>query len=216
MKRRIICYDAGFVNLGYMVAELPKQVGSKPMPIDFGVSHAPLPPKKKRNRKKGVTEWSVERIIKQVDAVRRLHMKYSPVGYFIELPHSGAKSALAAKGMAYATSYLITALHLLCTRNVHIRFFLPKSVKKCVTGDISASKLDVARAVLAYWPEIEHWPDFKVITKKKTVKGSTIIIEDKAASHDATDAGAVCIAATRSPDYAELWETNDRESEIDF
>lgn len=207
MVRNIICFDAGFQHLGYMVAQLPDEPGSKPVPVTLGVSDAVLPPKAKRDRKKTVTEYNVERITKQVDFVRRLHYAYNPVAYFAELPHSGAKSALAIKGMAFATAYLVTTIHLLCEPGVLKRFFLPSTIKKCLCGKSrDVSKLDIARAVIAYWPEIDDWPGFKVITKKKTKKGKKVVEEDKAAAHDATDAGAVCITATCSPDYKQLWE----------
>lgn len=216
MDRYIVCYDAGFVHLGYMVAKLPDDPDDKPIPIDFGISAAELPPKHKRDKKKSATMSNIERILKQVDTVRILHNRYNPVAYFIEMPHSGAKSAAAAKGMAYAIAYLAAALHLLCGRHVVKRFFLPKAVKKCVTGSNKASKLDIARAVLAFWPEIDEWPGFKVITKKIVRDGETFHEEDKAASHDATDAGAVCITATRTDAYKRLWENDDGEHELDF
>jgi hypothetical protein len=77
--------------------------------------------------------------------------------------------------------------------------------------------LEVARAVIAYWPEINDWPGFKVITKKRTKKGAKTVEEDKAAAHDATDAGAVCITAVCSPDYKQLWECDNGSGyELDF
>lgn len=214
--RRIICFDAGFQHLGYMVAQLPDDPKEKPVPITLGVSDATLPPKAKRDRKKTVTEYTVERIIKQVDFVHQLHRQHEPVAYFVELPTSGAKSALAIKGMAIATSYLVTAIHLLSAPGVAKGFFLPSAVKKCVTGESDATKLDIARAVISYWPEIGHWPGFKVIKKKKTKKGKKLVLEDKAAAHDATDAGAVCITATCSDTYKGLWEQDGGEYELDF
>lgn len=208
MSKNIICYDAGFQHLGYMVAQLPDEVGGKPTPVTLGVSDAVLPPKKLR-RGKTVTLLSVERITKQVDFVRRLHHAYDPIAYFVELPTGGAKNAVAIKGMAFALSYLVTAIHILSNPGVVKRFFLPSAIKKCLCGCNDASKLDVAREVVKYWPEVGDWPGFKVITKKKTKKGKKVVEEDKAAAHDATDAGAVCITAVCSPDYKELWECDD-------
>lgn len=208
MGRNIICYDAGFQHLGYMAAQLPDAPGGKPVPVTLGVSDAVLPPKQLR-RGKTVTLMSVERILKQVDFVRKLHYAYNPVAYFVELPTGGAKNAVAIKGMAFATAYLVTTLHLVSEPNVLKRFFLPSTVKKCLCGRNDASKLDIARAVIAFWPEIDDWPGFKVITKKKTKKGKKVVEEDKAAAHDATDAGAVCITATCTDDYLKLWEHDD-------
>lgn len=216
--RNIICFDAGFQHLGYMVAQLPEEVGGKPVPVTLGVSDAVLPPKKKRDRKKTVTAYTVERIEQQVDFVRQLHYAYDPVAYFAELPHSGAKSALAIKGMAIATAYLVTTIHLLSRPDVLRRFFLPSAIKKCLCGHNDASKLEIARAVIAYWPEVGDWPGFKVIKKKKTKgKKGVVVEEDKAAAHDATDAGAVCITAVQSPEYKLLWEQEfESGQDIDF
>ena len=203
----IICYDAGFVHLGYVVAELPESPDLKPRLIHLGTSHAELPKKSERAlRNKSVTYKNVHRILKQVDAVKRLHRQYKPVGYFIEMPHGGAKGALAIRGMSFATAYLATAIHLLAPK-VCCTIFLPNQVKKVVTGDRNASKLDIARAVMAYWPEIgaADWPGFKVIAKKKVKKGKKIVVEDKAIAHDATDAGAVCITATKHDSYMSLF-----------
>jgi hypothetical protein len=111
--RNIICYDAGFQHLGYMVAQLPETVGGKPVPVTLGVSDAVLPPKAHRKRGKTVTESNVERILKQVDFARQLHHAYNPVAYFVELPTGGAKNAVAIKGMAFATAYLVTVIHML-------------------------------------------------------------------------------------------------------
>lgn len=208
MPRHIICYDAGFRNLGYMVAQLPEVMSDKPIPITLGISSAELPPKRSR-RGRTVTSMNVECIIKQVDFMRRLHHAYDPVGYFIELPTGGAKSASAIKGMAFATAYLVSTLHIISNPDVVQRFFLPSAIKKCLCGTNKASKLDIARAVVAYWPEIDDWPGFKVITKKRKLKGRQYEEEDKAAAHDATDAGAVCITATCTDDYKELWGHDD-------
>ena len=203
----IICYDAGFVHLGYMVARLPTSADLKPIPIDLGMSAAELPTKKAMIlalATKSVTDKNIRRILLQVDTVKRLHKQYKPVGYFIEMPHGGAKGALAIRGMSFATAYLATALYLLAPR-VARTVFLPNQVKAAVTGNRNASKLDIARAVIEYWPEINDWPGFKVIEKRKIRKGEKIVEQDKAIAHDATDAGAVCITATRHDSYMRLF-----------
>lgn len=198
----IICFDAGFTNLGYMVARLPKYPGPKPTPVDFGVSSAPLPKKGERARR--VTDQNILRINKQVDTVRRLHKKYKPVAYFAEMPHGGAKGAPAIRGMAYSVAYLSAAIRLLALRKPFI-VFLPGDVKKAVTGKRNADKLAVAQAVLDYWPEIQCWPGFKIITVKECKDGEPVVAQRKALAHDATDAGAVCITATQHESYLRLF-----------
>jgi len=121
--------------------------------------------------------------------------------------------------MSFATAYLATALHLIAPK-VCCTIFLPSQVKKAVTGDPNASKLDIARAVIKYWPEIgaDDWPGFKVIAKRKVKKGKKIVEQDKAIAHDATDAGAVCITATRHDSYMSLFygEGNQCLSDLDL
>lgn len=207
----IICYDAGFVHLGYMVAELPESPDERPRPIHLGVSAAEIPTRKEERRlfkRLTVTQQNIRRILTQVNTVKRLHRKYKPVGYFIEMPHGGAKGALAIRGMSFATAYLATSIHLLAPKAC-CTVFLPNQVKKAVTGDRNASKLDIARAVIDYWPEIGEWPGFKVIAKRKTKKGKKVVEQDKAIAHDATDAGAVCITAMRHDSYLELFYGKD-------
>lgn len=214
----IICYDAGFVHLGYMVAELPATPAGKPRPIDLGTATAD-PPKKSEHalRQKSVTEKNIHRILMQVDVVEQLHEKYEPIGYFIEMPHGGAKGALAIRGMSFATAYLATAIHLLAPGTC-CKIFLPNQVKKIVTGDRNASKLDIAKVVTKFWPSIKHWPGFKVIEKRKTKQGKKVVVKDKAIAHDATDAGAVCIAAMTHESYLSLFygEGNTCRSELDL
>ena len=205
MMRTMVCYDAGFVHLGIMVAQLPEIVGEMPVPIYIAVSEAALPKRLELELKsKSVTFRNVHRILKQVDVVKAIQRKYKPVAYFVELPHGGAKGALAIRGMAFSTAFLVTAIHLLAPKAL-FHCFSPFEVKKAVTGDGKADKLDVAQKVVDTWPEIAVWPGFKIVTVTKKKKGKKFTVQKKGLSHDATDAGAVCITATQHPSYGELF-----------
>jgi len=203
--RTMVCYDAGFVHLGIMVAKLPEIVGEMPEPIHISVSEAALPNKLEFElRSKSVTFRNIHRILKQVDVVEKIHHRFKPVAYYVEMPHGGAKGALAIRGMSFATAYLATAIHLLAPR-VLFHCFSPFEVKKAVTGDGKADKLVVAQRVIDTWPAISNWPGFKIVTVIKRKKGAKLEVQKKALAHDATDAGAVCITATQHPTYSGLF-----------
>jgi Holliday junction resolvasome RuvABC endonuclease subunit len=143
-----------------------------------------------------------------VDFLKKTHALYHPAAYFLELPHSGAKSAAAIKGMAFATAYLVAALRLLTDGHVPIVFFLPYAIKKYVAGNTKASKLEVAQAVIDFWPEVAEWPGYAVVQVVKKRGNERLVVQDKALSHDATDAGAVCITAMTTSEYGAFWETD--------
>ena len=216
--RTIVCYDAGFVHLGIMVARLPEIVGEMPEPIHIAVTESALPKKMEFElRSKSVTFRNVHRILKQVRIVEEIHRRFKPVAYYVEMPHGGAKGALAIRGMSFATAYLTTAIYLLAPR-VLFHCFSPSEVKKAVTGDSRADKLDVAQKVIDTWPEIATWPGFKIVTVTKQQKGKRLKVQKKALAHDATDAGAVCITATQHSSYDELFLSGRQtcQSELDL
>ena len=192
----IVGLDAGLANLGIAVAELPRTLREKPKLIYIGTSTAPpAPTKQERRQGESVTLRSVARIQCQVHAIAKIHSKYDPVAYWVEMPVGGAKSAAAARGMAFSISYIATALYLLAWEK-EVHYFSPQAVKKATIGRHIGSKLEVARKVFEFWPEITDWPGFKIVQKKGK--------EDRALGHDSTDAGAVIITATKTELYRSL------------
>lgn len=192
-RPKIIGFDAGFVNIGYMVAELPAKYGEKPKPIELGVFSAP-PPSKKQRKRQGlpVALQNVMRIRKQAESILELCQEHKPVATFVEYPHGGAKSAIAARSMGAATALMAAALDIALPARPSV-VFTPSDIKELVTGGFKASKEQVAQAVMDYWPEIQEWPGFKLSDEGKKVK------------RDATDAGAVVIAATSHDVYKSLF-----------
>jgi len=169
----VICLDAGFVNLGWVVAEVSKR--SEPKIVDCGVSTAQtLSPKERKRRGLASAHNNIARIEKQVDHLVKIHNAYEPVAYFIEVPHGGAKGALAIRAMAYATALLVGALKVLAP-NIPVVYMLPSEIKEQVGGSTTASKETLANAVRNQWPDTD-W----------NAAG--------ARSDNMTDAGAVCLA----------------------
>jgi len=169
----IICLDAGFVNLGWVVAEVSKR--SEPKIVDCGVSVAKnLSPKERRRRGLTVAHQNIARIEVQVEHLLRLHKKYKPRAYFIEVPHGGAKGAIAIRSMAYASALLVATLKVIAD-DIPVIYMLPSEVKDLVGGTTNSSKEALASAIRTFWPDVD-W----------SAAG--------AKSDNITDAGAVCLA----------------------
>lgn len=169
----VICYDAGFVNLGWVVAAVSKR--SEPIIVDCGVSVAKnLSPKERKRRGLSVAHQNIARMEKQVEHMALLHKQHAPSAYFIEVPHGGAKGAIAIRSMAYATAMLVATLKVLANY-IPVIYMLPSEVKDLVGGATNASKELLASKVKEFWPDTD-WNAFG------------------ARSDNATDAGAVCLA----------------------
>jgi Holliday junction resolvasome RuvABC endonuclease subunit len=170
----VICLDAGFLNLGWVVAEVKKR--GEPKIVDCGVSSAPpLSAKERKRRGLSAAHNNIARIEKQVDHLIKLHAGYTPRAYFVEVPHGGAKGAMAIRAMAYATATIVATLRAL-TVGTPVTYILPSEVKELVGGKTTASKAELASAVRNFWPDVD-W-DAPGKTKKDNM----------------TDAGAVCLA----------------------
>ena len=179
----IVCLDAGFVNLGWVVAKVGKR--SEPDVIDCGVSQAPtLSAKERKRRGLSAAHNNIARIEKQVDHLIKLDETYSPVAYFVEVPHGGAKGALAIRAMAYATTLIVATLRTL-DRDKPVTYILPSEVKELVGGSTTSSKEELASAVRTFWPKID-WSSAG------------------AKSDNMTDAGAVCLAMRFHQTYKAL------------
>jgi len=169
----VICLDAGFLNLGWVVAEVAKR--AEPKVVDCGVSTAPtLSPKERKRRGLSAAHNNIARIEKQVDHLLWLDGTYRPIAYFVEVPHGGAKGALAIRAMAYATALISATLRAL-DKDKPVTYILPSEVKELVGGHTTAAKEILANAVRSAWPDI----DWKSAGSK---------------SDNMTDAGAVCLA----------------------
>lgn len=179
----VVCLDAGFVHLGWVVAAVRKR--SEPKIVDCGVSTAPnLSPKERKRRGLAVAHQNIARMEKQVEHLVNLAKSHKPAAYFIEVPHGGAKGAIAIRSMAYATALIVATLKTLgmTTRDVPVVYMLPSEVKDLVGGSTTASKADLANEVQNMWPDTD-WESAG------------------AKSDNMTDAGAVCMAMRYHPTY---------------
>jgi Holliday junction resolvasome RuvABC endonuclease subunit len=94
--------------------------------------------------------------------------------------------------MGYATAIVAAALEAVAPDTPMV-VFIPSDTKEAVAGKTSASKEEVARKVMDYWPDVGKWPGFKLSGDGKK-KGD-----------DATDAGAALIAGTKHDVYKALF-----------
>lgn len=182
----IVCLDAGFVNLGWVVAEVSKR--SEPKIVDCGVSSAPtLSDKERKRRGLSAAHQNIARMETQVEHLVSLYKKYNPAAYFIEVPHGGAKGAIAIRSMAYATALIVATLKTLglTARDAVVVYMLPSEIKDLVGGKTTASKETLASAVRTFWPDVD-W-------NKAGAK-----------SDNMTDAGAVCLAMRYHQTYKAL------------
>lgn len=179
----IVCLDAGFVNLGWVVAEVTKR--SEPKIVDCGVSVAPpLSPKERKRRGLSAAHQNIARIEKQVKHLIKLDELYDPMAFFTEVPHGGAKGAIAIRAMAYATALIVATLTAL-KKDVPAVYMLPSEVKELVGGKTNASKEVLASEVQNFWPDTD-WESAG------------------AKSDNMTDAGAVCLAMRFHQTYKAL------------
>lgn len=179
----VICFDAGFVNLGWVVAGIHKR--SEPDIVDCGVfTSRVLSPKERRRRGLTKAHQNIARIEEQAHFIDVLHDKWQPSAYFIEVPHGGAKGAIAIRSMAYAKATIVTALKLKAA-GCAVVYMLPTEVKDLVAGKPSASKEFVEAEVRNFWPNVD-WGKFG------------------AKSNNMIDAAAVCMAARKHQTFRAL------------
>jgi len=144
----------------------------------------PLSAKERKRRGLSAAHNNIARIEKQVDHLLWLDGEYSPIAYFVEVPHGGAKGAIAIRSMAYATCLIVTTLRVLA-KDVPATYMLPSEIKDLVAGSTTASKEELASAVRSFWPKID-WHSAG------------------AKSDNMTDAGAVCLAMRFHQTYKAL------------
>ena len=120
------------------------------------------------------TERSAERESVATDDFRRISFignwlreasdTYRPDVVVLELPMSGARGAMAIKGMAYATAISVTVVqsYFKCKT---LQLISPYDSKRWCTLKVKAEKEEMIRAVSSIFPDIT-WPNLK---KKKAI-----------------------------------------------
>lgn len=106
---------------------------------------------------------------------------YRPNVVAVELPHSGGQSAMAIKGMAFASGLAVatlTAINRSFQSPYAVQYYVPHQTKVACTGDRNAEKEAMIVAAAEVWPNIE-WPKIKL--KKRNWE---INIEESAAIAD--------------------------------
>lgn len=149
----VMGYDAGFTLPGIAIVTFPDQTFrlSEAVVTDFQTIHT------ERAVKTTVAGDDVRRIVLVVDLLKAVIEKHKPDVIVAELPLSGARSALAIKGMGFSTAMAVSTFRLLKQNVLYIN---PYENKRASTGNSHAEKDEVIRAVSKIWPEID-WPKMK-------------------------------------------------------
>jgi Holliday junction resolvasome RuvABC endonuclease subunit len=97
--------------------------------------------------------------------IRANVLQFRPRRVVVELPVSGAKSAMALKCMAMASSYTVAVLHMMeDVIGSPAILYSPYDTKKVCTGDAHADKSLMIEAAKRTWPDVQ-FPMKKTRTK---------------------------------------------------
>lgn len=106
------------------------------------------------------------RIGESCDWMRSKVLEYQPDLVVVEMPLSGAKSALAIKGMAMAAGYTVALLTLMkADLQFNVVYYSPYDTKRVCTGNYHAEKEEMIKV------SQETWPDLKFPVKKTRKNG---------------------------------------------
>jgi Holliday junction resolvasome RuvABC endonuclease subunit len=109
-----------------------------------------------------VTADDTRRIKESCLWLQELITRFKPKLVVVELPLSGAKSSLAAKGMSFATGYTVGLLTLLQEPlGFKIVYYTPYDTKKVCCGHRHAEKDQMIKAAAHAFPHVV-WPQKRV------------------------------------------------------
>lgn len=87
--------------------------------------------------------------------MRSLVLQHCPDLVVVEMPLSGAKSALAIKGMAMAAGYTVALLTLMqADLQFKVLYYSPYDTKRICTGNHHAEKEEMVKAAMDAWPDV--------------------------------------------------------------
>jgi Holliday junction resolvasome RuvABC endonuclease subunit len=109
--------------------------------------------KSDKNTKVAVDD--ARRIAESCEWMRTKVLEHEPDLVVVEMPISGAKSALAIKGMAMAAGYTIALLTLMkATLQFKVVYYSPYDTKRICTGNHHAEKEEMIKAAADVWPDV--------------------------------------------------------------
>jgi NADH:ubiquinone oxidoreductase subunit C len=109
--------------------------------------------KSDKNTKVAVDD--ARRITESCEWMRTKVLEHEPDLVVVEMPISGAKSALAIKGMAMAAGYTIALLTLMkVTLQFKVVYYSPYDTKRICTGNHHAEKEEMIKAAADVWPDV--------------------------------------------------------------
>jgi Holliday junction resolvasome RuvABC endonuclease subunit len=149
--------DAGFLRPGLVIVDIDESTLDLETSTVLEVMTIETERMDKKSRKLqdvSVAEDDASRIKKIVVGIEDIVTRHRPKLAIVELPISGAKSSVAAKGMAFASATFVSTLYCLKVDTVLIS---PYDNKIGSTGNVKAEKEEVIAAVVSIWPDIS-WP----------------------------------------------------------
>lgn len=191
-KDCIVGIDAGFTNIGVVIAGLPSRPDELPELWEAYVLSVKRTPVKILKRDEiPVTLEHTRRIEGQLKNLRCTLVRDDIYirGLFAELPVGGGQSAASVRGMAFGTSILVSFVHAYLPE-VPYRYFSPYDLKEALTGHTKAAKGAVTERVHALFPDMT-WP----------VKSSVGL---KVTTFDAEDAAAALVTGQQTQLYKSL------------
>lgn len=143
---KVLCIDPSFNNTGYTVFSLnPDDSFSL---VDNGIIKTEKSDKKLKIRSADDTVRRIQFIIRELLGLIKTHDVKALIA---ELPHGGAKSASAAKGMAIAQAICATLAEF---TGLPAEWVTPTEVKVALTGNKVASKEDCMGAADELYPKL--------------------------------------------------------------
>jgi Holliday junction resolvasome RuvABC endonuclease subunit len=96
------------------------------------------------------------RISESCDWMRTKVLEHQPDVVVVEMPLSGAKSALAIKGMAMAAGYTVALLTLMkADLQFKVLYYSPYDTKRICTGNHHAEKEEMIKVAQETWPDVK-------------------------------------------------------------
>ncbi len=146
-KRYLYGFDPAYTSFGIVIYDED---------LD-DIVHAVTIKTAKQSKKRGiyVADDDTRRLLQITDDITQIFGKYPPRRIYSETPSGGARSASAAKGLAFAKALVAIIARL---KHINVVWVSAADAKKSATGDENASKAKVREAMRKRFPDTD-WAD---------------------------------------------------------
>jgi len=152
----IMGIDCGYTHPGCAIVDFDNTSADQPI-LDF--KHGETLETERREDRVSVILDDHRRISMISKWLRETHDRFRPSLVVLELPTSGARSALAIKGMGFATALTIATVESYFKHD-KLELISPYDSKLWCCGDRHAEKDEVIKAVSKFFPNVP-WPTMK-------------------------------------------------------